>query len=184
VDKNVNPLPLHWLDFTCTAINNKAVSINWKTLNEENVSYFIIQRSRPGGAFENIAKKHAANRPYNEYLYFDELLDNAFGKWFYRLLSIDKDGRKTYSQIRSVTFGDAQPALVVYPNPVKNNVNINACKMKELTLADAMGRIMISKKLNSENHVEINVSSLPKGLYLLRIKNAEGNIETQKLILE
>ena len=178
---SVNPLPLHWLGFTCSAIQNKVASLAWRTANEVNVSRFIIQRSRTGRIFENIADKSAVNTPYNEYLYYDE--PPGSGRWYYRLVSIDKDGRKTYSILRSVTFNDKSEVLVIYPNPANNAVNVESNKIKEITLADAAGKKVFYRKFARINNLQIDAGGLPKGLFLITVTNADGII-TQKLILE
>jgi hypothetical protein len=62
----------------------------------------------------------------------------------------------------------------VYPNPVSNNLNIE-CEgnINKLELYDAFGRIVISQ-VSVQNNTSIDVSSLANGIYILKLRTAEG----------
>jgi hypothetical protein len=70
----------------------------------------------------------------------------------------------------------------VYPNPVKNSFKINnpdKLKIESLEIIDASGKTV--KTLNAAE--QYDVSTLPKGIYFIKIKN-EGIIKITKLIKE
>ena len=182
VSINIKALPLHWLNFTCTAINNNAASLKWQTANEVNVSHFIIQRSRNGRNFENIAARPANNTPYNEYHYIDE--PPGRGRWYYRLIDVDKDGSKTYSIVRSLTFNDNYSAIAIYPNPAKKMVNLRYENIALVVVYDMTGRIVLSDEYGNTNNVRINVSGLSAGLYIIKVRGADGNIHSRKLVIK
>lgn len=78
----------------------------------------------------------------------------------------------------------------VYPNPANDILNIRANlfivspEMYTIQIVSVNGRLMHSKSMlfmNGENSLSINVSSLPKGIYICFIKNNEL-IETNKII--
>lgn len=78
----------------------------------------------------------------------------------------------------------------VYPNPVNDILNIRANlfiaspEIYTLQIVSVEGRLMHSESMllmNGENSLSINVSSLPKGIYICFIKNNEL-IETNKII--
>lgn len=64
----------------------------------------------------------------------------------------------------------------LYPNPVENflTIEISSAKLKatKYTIYDYLGRVVIEKNMNSismANKIEVNVSELTGGLYLLRL---------------
>ncbi|NIF05658.1 T9SS type A sorting domain-containing protein [Chryseobacterium sp. Tr-659] len=68
--------------------------------------------------------------------------------------------------------------LSIYPNPTKGDINIKTDqKIKMATIIDMSG-----KTLNTENSGKPDVSSLPKGTYLLKVDFSDGTSTTEKII--
>ena len=70
-------------------------------------------------------------------------------------------------------------SVTVYPNPVTSLLNINTENQLEsptsYTIFNLLGQIIESKKLNSVQKQQINVTSLSQGIYLLKlVKNDVG----------
>lgn len=67
--------------------------------------------------------------------------------------------------------------ITIYPNPVDAFLKIeNSSSIKKIEIYDFSGKI-IQTNINTENHlITLNVSSLPTGIYLLKITTATGNI--------
>jgi hypothetical protein len=62
----------------------------------------------------------------------------------------------------------------VYPNPVSNYLNIECEEnINKLEFYDAFGRIVISQE-SVQNNTSIDVSSLANGIYILKLRTAEG----------
>ncbi|NML72469.1 T9SS type A sorting domain-containing protein [Chryseobacterium sp. RP-3-3] len=69
----------------------------------------------------------------------------------------------------------------VYPNPVKDNFRINnpeKLSISSVEIMDASGKLVRRLKGSEEYHV----SDLPKGNYILKIKNKDGHTKITKLI--
>ena len=203
VTVTVNLLPLHWLEFTAESSSSlsfgegrgEVTLLRWQTANEVNLSNYNIQRSLPGKAFTNIAQVPANNKPYNEYSYVD---DKAFasplsplrrigegpGVRFYRIQSIDKDGMRSYSTIKQVTLNSKLQTLSIYPNPAKAIVNIEYAAMKEISIADVAGRVVLQQHLYGVHFTQINIGDLPKGVFFVKIIGADNKAIAQKLVVE
>jgi len=69
---------------------------------------------------------------------------------------------------------------LIYPNPVNDYLYIDYSKLKtdKIEMFDLLGKIVLSEKI--ENGNKVNVSSLPKGIYLLKL----GNSNEQKKIIK
>jgi hypothetical protein len=71
--------------------------------------------------------------------------------------------------------------ILPYPNPAKNYLNIgNASPLARLFLYDMHGRLMF-QAINDRNFIDVN--SLPKGVYVLKIVD-QGKIKTTRIIKE
>ncbi|UFK96634.1 T9SS type A sorting domain-containing protein [Kaistella faecalis] len=69
--------------------------------------------------------------------------------------------------------------LKVYPNPATDIVNVSSNKkIENITVIDMTGKKVQSFKAGNQ----INVSSLPKGTYILQVYYGEGAVENTKLI--
>lgn len=72
--------------------------------------------------------------------------------------------------------------IAVYPNPVHDKLYVQSKEMiVELEIIDISGKVLISEKLNSQLF-HFPVSSLTQGIYMLRIKNKNGQIVIRKIL--
>lgn len=86
-------------------------------------------------------------------------------------------GTNTLSTV--ARYPQASDLVSVYPNPVRENLNLSA-KVKEATLLSLDGKELI--KMN--NISTFNVSTIKAGLYILRLENQDGNIQSQKINIQ
>ena len=71
----------------------------------------------------------------------------------------------------------------LYPNPASKSVNVVCSyKIKDYAFVDATGREVLSGKCNA-NSMALDVSSLQKGVYFIRLQTAKGSVE-KKLLVE
>lgn len=76
------------------------------------------------------------------------------------------------------------PKVIVYPNPATNMVNINLAAFKgksELSIFDANGRAVLRREVNTAN-TQLDISALPAGVYMIRIKNGLKEVNMTKII--
>ncbi len=75
----------------------------------------------------------------------------------------------------------------IYPNPANNKITINnkdnLFKESQISILNMAGQQVISEQFNSQNKIEMNVSSLVKGIYFVRIQTNSG-IESKKLVIQ
>ena len=70
--------------------------------------------------------------------------------------------------------------FVLYPNPVKNMIQIDGLEPSEVQVFNTLGQMVMTMQETNE----INVSGLSKGIYLLRITDKEGNSYLERIIKE
>lgn len=79
-----------------------------------------------------------------------------------------------------------QSEVIIYPNPFTNQVNIQLPESfsndLQIKISDLNGRTIYSTSYkNQGNKIELNTSSLPKGIYLITLKS-EGKTIVKKVI--
>lgn len=165
------------LQFNGKPINNQ-IRINWSTATEQNINYFIVERSADGRSFNAIAQMNASGN--NNTLKNYEVIDPMpiAGINYYRLKMVDMEGHFTTSQIILLGLATTQISTLIYPNPVTNYIHINSVSNASDLTATIMtidGRIMLKTKGNiAYINTEINkiIGCLQPNLYILKIYNA------------
>ena len=64
----------------------------------------------------------------------------------------------------------------LYPNPSTNSVKLSSTNtpISEISIYDLSGKFLLSKKYNSEININLNISNLGAGIYLLKINNKKS----------
>jgi hypothetical protein len=181
------PLPIELLYFNAD-LTSAGVDLSWATASETNNNYFTIEKSKDGINFDVLQKiKTAANNGNSTNVLHYKMQDASLydGISFYRLKQTDFNGKYKYYDMKQVNYAKKSFASV-YPNPAVNNVVINASEDyagADIKIIDAMGREVVSEKINSTEPTSINISTLVSGVYYMFIDNG-GTISKTKLFIE
>lgn len=103
---------------------------------------------------------------------------------YYRLEIVDKDGSKTYSDVKQIRLNESTDKRInIYPNPAKTTVNIECAGAKEITITDYLGKIVYqsTRKLTSYS---VHLTSYIKGIYIVKATMNNGEIKIEKLVIE
>ena len=174
-------LPLKIYSFNVVNLKHNNIFLNWQTASEINTTHFNIQRSTNGKDFIAIGK--VAAKGAGDYSYKDVSTDNLpLSKLYYRLEIVDKDGSKYYSEIKELSIGNGQ--LIISPNPAKDKVTITGTNIKQVRLLDNTGKIVVVKEVANKEAINIPVSHLPKGLYMVQATYNDGSTKAEKLVVE
>jgi hypothetical protein len=112
------PLPVTVTDIRARVENN-VVAVEWNASNAVNLREYQVERSADGRSFSSIGTVAARNAGAATQAYrFDDT--RALSGWnYYRIKSVDNDGRIRYTSIVKVMLGKAASSITVYPNPVE-----------------------------------------------------------------
>lgn len=86
----------------------------------------------------------------------------------------------------SINEKESNPDFNIYPNPTSQHITVNINNFSNQTnteITDLTGKIIQSELIQSSNQV-IDVSSLSKGVYLIKLIDSKGYNVVQKLIIE
>jgi hypothetical protein len=186
---DLTTLPLHLTIFN-GSLKEKDVQLDWETTNESNTSHFQIERSTTGNRFEAVGAVAAdGNRlAAGTYRYMDKgIALMQTDRLYYRLKSVDLDGKFTYSNVIAVRLPQ-QFNVMVFPNPVKNRlyIRISNRTVNEVSVevSDLQGRIMYTKRewlQSGSGGIEIDVRRWQPQLYIIKIRNRNAEVlSTQK----
>jgi hypothetical protein len=182
-------LPVTILNFAGTAQNKKA-QLYWQTQNENNSSYFELQRSSDGNSFETIATITAKGNTTNDYQNTDDLFFYKHSLVYYRLKMVDINGSFKYSAAVAIKLGAAIKANIkAWPLPFTGNLNIefysDEAMPVKITLYNVAGSNVLALNSNAKkgtNTISLyQAQTLPPGTYLLTISNST-KVETIKVI--
>ena len=178
-------LPLNFTQYEIFSKNDKSVENIWKTANEINVSHINIQRSINANDFVTIGSVTAKNNNTNTYNYIDEKLPTSLNQFtlYYRLQSIDNNGKIQYSDIKSINLRSSIPSVVIYPNPTKDYISLTSKEnIKDIRILNQFAQIVTQQTLSSK-HATINIKHFLKGIYIVQTTLANGNTYAEKIIV-
>ena len=186
-------LPLKFISYSISipllgGVRGGSIQNTWQTANETNVSHFNIQRSLNGKDFITIGKVKADNKNYNEYS-FTVVLNPPLGgggALYYRIQSIDKDGKTNYTEIKRITINNKQETrnVIIYPNPAKDYINITSKEtIKEIKIINKLSQV-VQYLIPNAKQTTINTNQFAKGIYIVQCTNNKNEISTQKLIIQ
>lgn len=162
-------LPVTWVNFS-GSMNGSSAVLTWETADEVNNKGFTIQRSQNGIGFDNIGFV-AASENY-KYAFTDPQPHN--GSNYYRLQQKDIDGEISFSRTIRINFGQ-ENIVSVYPNPASRFITVRGTSGgSTIGIYGADGR-RYQQLRSTGSHVEIDISKMPKGMYFLRVTEANNS---------
>ena len=184
-----NPLPVKFGNIKGYA-KNGGIQIDWSIYTEYNVDHYEIERSANGlQQFASIGQTQARNaNSKTEYGWIDATPLN--GNNFYRIKSVDFDGKISYSVIIRVNLNHSGKDIIVYPNPAQNGyVSFQTANLQKgdytLKIINTNGQEVYKQKFVHEGGAYSQTISLPagirSGMYNLRLIN--GNEITNKTFI-
>ncbi len=182
---SVLPITLTQFEGKATKMGN---NLTWTTSSESNTKHFDIERSSDGQIWKSQGIVKAAGNS-NITQRYDFLDKNPSDKAYYRLRSVDNDGRTELSNVIYLS-NSKEYEIDVFPVPSSDNVTIryNASENSEagVNLFDVAGKLCLSQKVELQKGVvdyPLNISELPRGVYLLQFNN-NGKTLVNKIIKE
>lgn len=185
-------LPVNIVSFTGN-INNKLVQLNWQTSQENNSSYFEVQRSSNGSNFEPISTVTAKGNigTISTYQDKDDLFFYTGKVVYYRLKMVDTDGKYKFSKVLVIIPNTASTVDTLKAWPLPFTAQLTAGYSSELSgeikvnLTNINGSRVASSSATVQkgyNSISINqAQTIPSGTYLLTI-TSNGKTESIKVV--
>lgn len=137
---------------------------------------FEVYRSLDGDNFEMV--RRIVNTPSITHYECTDIVDNP-GDYIYRIITFYQNECQSDPediQIIVTSVGeDSIKNVELYPNPTSGKVNIKAEAMKQITIVNVMGQVMMAQVVDNDE-VVIDMSVYDNGMYLVNIITDNGNI--------
>ena len=192
---NFITLPVAFEAFDVTQVDLNAY-LSWVTSNEAGSSYFVIERSSDGQAFDSIGRVAASGTTYGNthYSFTDRNIPYFEKLIYYRIRLVNSNGSTKSSSIASVIIhlGNRGQQVLVYPTvvtagtPVSVVIVSDRSQSASIQLLDAAGKTIWTSAhalSSATNRVELQLPGyLPAGWYYVRVSS--GNIDKTVPVLK
>lgn len=178
------PTSVVWGGFTAVA-QTAGVQLDWSTTQESNVDFYQVERAGLTTDFETIGivGTDGNSQTLRTYRYTDA--QPLTGPNRYRIVQVDRAGQSQESQVVEVDY--QHPGTLAWgtvsPNPTRDMVQLSFYSPRaagyDLQVVDAMGRLVMRASIEAAlggNALELDLRSLVKGHYYLRLQGSEGTI--------
>lgn len=174
------PLPVNFVSIDARKATN-GVQLTWKVAGEENVARYEVERSTDGRSFTTVVA--IGKTGMDTYTYLDA---NNSSTAYYRIKNLDNDGKYKYSTIARIVNGKTSILLKAFPQPVQNQLTVQHPIITGnglITLSAADGRVVKSiKPAAGSMQTYLDMTSLQKGMYLMRFDAGDGVVEAVKVM--
>ena len=92
------------------------------------------------------------------------------------------DGEDIWTPVGISDLPASESSLKIYPVPAANMIRVETPDIREVTIMNMSGQIVNTLFNDGSSQVELDVSNLPAGVYLIECKNAHGQRTSAKVI--
>ena len=153
------------------------IQLSWTTATETNNNLFYVQRSKNGQEWTTISTVFGAGNSTQNINYTEIDESPLSDVSYYRLQQEDFNGQTSFSYIIAVStksIPDRQIKVYTYKGIDYVSIEQDAITMQDITIVDLQGKSVLSFVQMSQTEdsiIKINVTSLPKGTYIVKTKN-------------
>ncbi|MBO9616518.1 MAG: T9SS type A sorting domain-containing protein [Dyadobacter sp.] len=165
-----SPLPVKLVSFAGAADPENAVTLDWRVVEQENITAYGIQYSTNSRDFQHAGTVPATQASEASYT-FRHHPPLSSAQLYYRLLISEGDGSQSFSKIISLKIQDLEHAFV-YPNPASEGFRIKRRGVAGTTASLVnMGGINLKTWRFRSDEEYLDVRSLPAGVYFIRFND-------------
>jgi hypothetical protein len=166
-------------------VQSNGVLLLWDISGAINLRNFEVEYSTDGTNFSYVSTT-AFDARTQSYQYLHQL--NPPPIVYYRLKMVNINGSFSYSKVITLKTSRAGQSLLLYPNPAKDvatvQVKMTVPSEAGIMIIDASQRMQLQKNVllqKGDNVIELDVNTLPAGIYIIEIKTKEGTTWREKL---
>ena len=179
-------MPVELVDFDGRHLN-KVNQLFWNTAAEINNAGFEVQRQQTDRdrEFSTIGWVEAKSPNGATYQFEDENISLG-AQYYYRLKQIDLDGNFAYSPIITLKVPGTHPGLILYPNPVHNQLSLelflpdlNVNEPVNFSILNLTGQEIKQVVFNPDmpfSTQQVNLEDLSAGVYVALVKQGTTSL--------
>jgi len=180
------PLPIIVKSFSANQ-HLLQTTLRWETTEIGNFSHYEVEYSTDAIHYLNIGKVQGGSST-TVYTYKHQLVASLMNCFvYYRLKMVDTDGRSIYSAIQKVEVNNTTTLFKVIPTIAKNTIQIlfqgnELTNTFSLKIIQHSGKVVLSKE-NCTNGINIDVSKLTKGTYIVVVYKNGRNFSEEIIVM-
>ena len=179
------PLPVTFTSVKAYRVD-KNINVEWRVENERNMKQYEVEKSINGTQFTSIAIVPATANNGNSAIYLSIDTKPVEGYNYYRIKSVDINGKTTYTNVVKVLMGSIKRDITIYPNPITDGmIHLQFLNQPEgkygIRLLNKLGQIIVLRQIS---HAEGSSTELIKwdfnlahGMYQLEVVKPDGSIK-------
>lgn len=173
------------MGFNANPVQQKEVMLDWATSNEQTPSKYLVEKSLDGITFTTIGTVASQNQNNNLYRFAD--VEPKMGRSFYRIRQITMDDTNVnVTQAKKVVMGQNGVSVLTYPNPAQSSIFVEVLDTDNaegtIEIYNHIGRLVQTQQFTKDQlRYQINTENLASGTYILKIRRADGNIQSVKI---
>jgi hypothetical protein len=165
-----------------------SVNIRWTTLPEPTEYMYTVQHSTNMAQWTNVTSLIGKQDPLqpNSYAFMHETPAN--GRNIYRIKRATASGQIAYSEPREISVAfNANETVRITPNPVVDKLKIMNLVPFDgdvtVTISTTKGDVLqtVTLQKGKMEDIDLTVTDLPSGIYMARIRFADGSSKTVKI---
>lgn len=168
-------LPNEGIELVAQKINNTSVNLLWKTVPEDDIRSYELQRSKNASSWQSICERSAFGyaQPAT-YTYSDNNPDMPVS--YFRVKATKASGELRYSETRKIDFSQSNHVSVA-PNPAQDvavaSIQAGTAGTAQLILLDFTGHMVFNQTLKlTKGMNEVNlpvIRKLSSGIYKIKV---------------
>ncbi len=156
-------------------LGKAGVCLKWSTTQGQSNGCFILERSKNGKDFEAVLSVQVSGENQNSPEYLETDFEPFAGTSYYRLRSVDRDGKESLNLVRSIQFSEKQNEAYTMQNSGSSETGLEPvlCTGEEalVVLLDASGmeiwsRVMLCENEETKKGLALQ-NDLPSGEYVV-----------------
>lgn len=175
-------LPIELISFFGEARQDK-IDLLWRVATEQQVNYYLMERSSDGLNWQIFSKTPATNKTYASNLTY-KISDNypLKGVNYYRLTNVDDDNSKGLSALVAVNYTGDENTFWIEQTDDELIVHWKNESEAGMELIDNSGRTVAELSPNGSDRTSIQKSTLSKGAYVLKSTSFDRLSRTKLIV--
>jgi len=160
--------------------------VEWRVENEKDMKQYEVEKSADGIQFTTMSIKAAAVNGGRSASYVTIDVAPITGYNYYRIKSVDINGKTAYTSIVKVLMGTTKQDITIVPNPITDGmIHLQLMNQPQgkygIRLLNKLGQVIVSRQIS---HADGSSTELIKwdfklahGIYQLEVTKPDGGVK-------
>ena len=172
-------------------VQDKVINVEWKVENELNIKQYEVEKSLNGTQFTRLAVVPAAANGGTAASYASTDIKPVEGYNYYRVKSLDLNGRASYTNVVKVLKGTLKHDIFISPNPITDGrIHLQFLNQPEgkygLRLLNNLGQVIVARQISHAEGSSTEIIkwdfNLAHGIYKLEVTKPDGGVRNLNVL--